>query len=219
MDQHSNAGATGAERDLGDLVVEAFGDEWSRFTNEVLTEDELRAMFEDYARIFPWDELPSAAVGFDAGCGSGRWARFVAPRVGVLHCVDASAAALDVARRNLASHDNVVFHHEPLEHLSLADESCDFGYSLGVLHHIPDPLAAARTCVRKLKPGAPFLVYLYYSLSEAGAVTGALFTAVSAGRRLISRLPPRARHAVTDVIAATVYYPPREDSASRGTNR
>ncbi len=35
------------------------------------------------------------------GCGSGRWARWVAPKVGRLHCIDPSIA-IDVARKNLA---------------------------------------------------------------------------------------------------------------------
>ena len=136
-------------------------------------------MFEQYVSIFPWDDLPPDAVGFDAGCGSGRWAKFFAERVGQLHCIDASGPAIEVARRTLAGRPNVRFYHEDLENISLADESCDFGYSLGVLHHIPDPLSAAQSCVNKLKPGAPFLVYLYYSLENAGVLRRALLQAVT----------------------------------------
>lgn len=29
-------------------------------------------------------------IGFDLGCGSGRWAFFVAPKVAKLHCIDRS---------------------------------------------------------------------------------------------------------------------------------
>ena len=42
----------------------------------------------------------------------------------------------------------------------------DFGYSLGVLHHLEDTQAGMAACVRKLKPGAPFLVYIYYALEN-----------------------------------------------------
>jgi hypothetical protein len=58
--------------------------------------------FAEYFEIFPWDSLPRDAVGFDAGCGSGRWAALVAPRVGWLHYIDASAEALAVAQKSLA---------------------------------------------------------------------------------------------------------------------
>ena len=46
--------------------------------------------------------------------------------------------------------------------MPIKDNSMDFGFSLGVLHHLPDPFEGIKSCVTKLKPGAPFLVYLYY---------------------------------------------------------
>ncbi|MDP6076934.1 MAG: class I SAM-dependent methyltransferase, partial [Acidimicrobiales bacterium] len=140
---------------LNRAVVEGFGVEWSRFDNEEVSETELRAMFDLYTSIFPWSDLPDGSEGFDAGCGSGRWARFFAPRVGLLHCVDASEVALDVARETLAGQTNVEFRREDLSSLGLADGTCDFGYCLGVLHHISDTEDALATCVAKLKPGAP----------------------------------------------------------------
>ena len=194
-------------RNVDDRVVEAFGDEWSRFGNESLDDEELREMFDAYASVFPWDDLPSDAVGFDAGCGSGRWARFFAPRVGRLICVDASAEALDVARRTLMGHDNVEFRHEDLSAMGIADGSCDFGYSLGVLHHIPDTEDATRACIRKLKPGAPFLVYVYYDLEGVGVVRRSLLTVATGLRMLISRLPRQIRHLVTDLLALVLYLP------------
>ena len=194
-------------RNVDDRVVAAFGDEWSRFGNESLDDEELREMFDAYASIFPWDDLPSDAVGFDAGCGSGRFARFFAPRVGRLICVDASAEALDVARRTLMGHDNVEFRHEDLSAMGLEDGSCDFGYSLGVLHHVPDTEDATRACVRKLKPGAPFLVYLYYDLEGVGVVRRSLLAMVTGLRVLIARLPRQMRHPVTDLLALVLYLP------------
>lgn len=188
-------------------VVESFGREWKRFSNESLSESELVAMFESYMAIFPWQSLPDDAVGFDAGCGSGRWAQFVAPRVGHLHCIDASEAALKVARRVLSDCDNVDFRQEDLRDFSVEDSSCDFGYSLGVLHHIPEVEAALATCVAKLKPGAPFLCYLYYDLEEAGYCRRFLLLMVSCGRWLVSRSPWLVRSLIADGLALTVYLP------------
>src|SRR5260221_12564063 len=111
-------------------VVAGFGDEWSRFDQSALTDAELRQMFDNYFNIFPWDGLPPDAIGFDLGCGSGRWAKLVAPRVGKLYLFDASTAALEVAKRNLQGSDNCEFHIASVDEIPLADESCDFGYSL-----------------------------------------------------------------------------------------
>jgi hypothetical protein len=63
-------------------TIAAFGDEWTRFDQSVLSEDELARAFSVYFKIFPWKALPESAEGFNMGCGSGRWARPVAPRVG-----------------------------------------------------------------------------------------------------------------------------------------
>ncbi len=88
-------------RNIDLKTVEGFGDEWRRFDQKPIGDEELNRLFQEYFRIFPWDELGTDAIGFDLGCGSGRWARLVAPRVGRLHCIDASEAALSVARSNL----------------------------------------------------------------------------------------------------------------------
>lgn len=187
--------------------MEGFGDEWSRFDQSRVPQAELRRRFEEYFRVFPWDRLPPGAVGFDLGCGSGRWAAFVAERVGALHCVDASAAALDVARRTLARFSNCIMHLASVDALPFPDGSMDFGYSLGVLHHVPDTAAGIRDCVAKLKPGAPFLVYLYYAFDNRPAWYRTLWRATDRARRVISRLPVRARAMAADLIAATVYWP------------
>src|SRR5260370_25865333 len=97
-------------------TVEGFGVEWTRFDQSALPEEELRRIFEGYFRIFPWNELPPEAVGFDLGCGSPPWAQGVASRVGLLHCIDASGAALGVARANLLEPTNCHFPHSPRDH-------------------------------------------------------------------------------------------------------
>jgi SAM-dependent methyltransferase len=188
-------------------VVRDFGDEWARFDQGPVSEAELRRAFDEYFRVFPWASLPSSAVGFDLGCGSGRWAKFVAPRVGRLHCIDASESALQVAQRTLATAGNCAFHLASVEAIPLADGSADFGYSLGVLHHVPDPAAGIRACARKLAPGAPLLVYLYYRFDNRPRWYRLLWQGSNVVRRGISRLPPRLRYAVTQMIAAGVYWP------------
>ena len=194
-------------RNVDDLVVADFGREWQAFDQSEVPPEELAGQFERYFAVFPWDRVAGDAVGFDAGCGSGRWARFVAPRVGRLHCVDASEAALEVARRALAGLPNVEFHAASVSELPFAEGSMDFGYSLGVLHHVPDTQGALTACVSRLRDGAPFLVYLYYALDGRPAWFRALFRAVDALRRRVSRLPHRRKLAVTNAVALLVYFP------------
>lgn len=187
-------------------TVDGFGDEWARFDQSGLSAHEHESLFDRYFQIFPWKVLPENAEGFDLGCGSGRWAKMVAPRVGRLHCIDPSNA-LDVARRNLVPFKNCEFHAASVDTITLEDESMDFGYSLGVLHHVPDTKAGIDACVRKLKLGAPFLLYLYYSFDNRPLWFRAVWRASDIFRSVISRMPHSLRYFFSQVLAALVYLP------------
>ena len=191
---------------LDKITVDSFSDEWKRFDQNVMSLEEAKRMFDNYFAIFPWNQLPSDAEGFDMGCGSGRWARFVAPRVKLLHCIDPSSA-IDVARQALISHENVEFHQNSVSFCGLPLNSQDFGYSLGVLHHVPDTFAAIRACTDLLKPGAPLLLYLYYSFDNRPRWFRWLWRLSNLLRLVICRLPASYKQIATDLIALTVYVP------------
>jgi ubiquinone/menaquinone biosynthesis C-methylase UbiE len=188
-------------------VVADFGSEWTRFNQNELMPEEHQVMFDNYFKIFPWDKLPNNSVGVDVGCGSGRWAALVLPKVGHLHCVDASKDALRVARSNLKDEKNVDFQLSSVDELQFTDNSMDFVYSLGVLHHVPDTAAAVKSIARILKPGAPMLLYLYYAFDNRPLWFRILWQISDFFRRIVSRLPVKLKHFVCDIIAISVYWP------------
>ena len=61
-------------RNVNPKVVESFGEEWRKFDHAHTAESEQAEIFESYFGDFLWSQLPLNAVGFDLGCGSGRWA-------------------------------------------------------------------------------------------------------------------------------------------------
>ena len=196
-------------RNADEQTVRGFGDEWERFDQASLTpreREEHNRVFDAYFAVFPWHTLSPDAEGFDLGCGSGRWAKICATRVGKLHCIDPSSA-IDVARRNLTDLPNLSFHKAGVDAIPLADGSMDFGYSLGVLHHIPDTGAALASCTAKLKPGAPFLVYLYYAMQNRPIWYRGIWKASEILRYIVSKLPHRLRFAASQVLALFVYLP------------
>jgi SAM-dependent methyltransferase len=193
-------------KNIDQQTVKSFGDEWSRFDQSDMVDEEAKKIFEEYFAVFPWADLSTAAEGFDMGCGSGRWARWVAPRVRLLNCIDPSDA-IHVAKRNLKEHGNLCFYQSSVDEKCLPPNSQDFGYSLGVLHHVPDTAAAIRSCVDLLKPGAPLLLYLYYSFENHPWWFRAIWRLSDLGRRLIYRFPPSLKRIVTDAIAFLVYLP------------
>ena len=187
-------------------TVEGFGDEWTRFDQAAMSAVDAARLFESYFSIFPWSALSKDAVGFDLGCGSGRWAKLVSLRVGGLHCVDPSAA-IEVARKNLCTQTNCEFHHAGVDNIPLPDQSMDFGYSLGVLHHIPDTRAALAACVTKLKPGAPFLLYLYYAFDNRPLWFRGIWRVSEGIRKVVSRMPKGLRYVASQLIAGVIYWP------------
>jgi ubiquinone/menaquinone biosynthesis C-methylase UbiE len=191
-------------------VARGFGHEWSNFRQDAdhLSHEQRQAIFDDYFRIFPWHRLPpGGGVGLDVGCGSGRWSMLIAPRVEHLHLLDPSPVALDVAKQNLRSAKNVSYHLRSVANIPLPSQSLDFAFSLGVLHHVPDTEAAIAAIADKLKPNAPFLIYLYYALDNRPIWYRLLWRIADLVRFVVSRLPHPLRLAISQTIAVLVYWP------------
>ena len=187
-------------------TVKSFGDEWTHFDQSGMNNKEAYKIFKSYFSIFPFDKLSKSAEGFDMGCGSGRWAKFVAPKVGLLHCVDPSIA-IKVAQKNLKKFKNINYHKKSLDKSGLKEKSQDFGYSLGVLHHVPNTKSAINSCVKLLKPGAPFLLYIYYSFDNRPTWFKFVWMISNLLRLAINRLPKFFNFLICDIIAIFIYYP------------
>jgi ubiquinone/menaquinone biosynthesis C-methylase UbiE len=199
-----------ADNNLDLQVTRGFGQEWSTFRQDEdhLSREQRQTIFDDYFRIFPWHLLPAGGgVGLDVGCGTGRWSVLVAPRVEHLHLLDPSAEALSVAKKNLHGMNNVSFHLHSVAAIPLPPKSLDFAFSLGVLHHVPDTEAAIAAIADKLKPNAPFLVYLYYALDNRPVWYRLLWRVTDLARSVVSRLPHPLRLAISQGVAALIYWP------------
>mgnify|MGYP000344930837 CR=1 FL=1 len=194
-------------RNIDDKTVQGFGEEWDTFNHHDVSTDTFNTIFSEYFSVMPSEIFNGKSVGFDFGCGSGRWARIIAPKVGKLHCIDASEKALLVAKEGLSEHKNCEFHYSSSNELPLADNSCDFGFSLGVLHHIPSTKDAMAECVKKLKPGAPFLVYLYYAFDNKPWWFKLIWKTSEIVRTVLSKMPFKLRLLFSQIIAALIYFP------------
>ncbi len=201
---------TGTDNNLDLQVTRGFGREWSTFRQDSdhLSQQQRQAIFDDYFCIFPWHLLPAGGgVGLDVGCGTGRWSVLVAPRVQHLHLLDPSVEAMSVARENLRGMNNVSYHLASVAAIPLPPKSLDFAFSLGVLHHVPNTEAAIAAIADKLKPNAPFLLYLYYALDNRPIWYRLLWRITNAARFIVSRLPHLLRLAFSQIVAALIYWP------------
>ena len=194
------------KKNIDKETVQSFSNEWNYFDQSKLGSVEAEKIFNEYFSIFPWSSLPKNATGFDMGCGSGRWAKLISPLVGHLHCIDPSDS-INVAKENLSSFNNITYHQASVDDWVLPPNTQDFGYSLGVLHHLPNTASAINSCVSMLKPGSPFLLYLYYALETRSLSYKLLWISSDLARQVISKLPEILKVIVTDIFAVLIYYP------------
>src|ERR1700682_3682351 len=94
----------------------------------------------------------------DLGCGSGQMSAALAPFVGRVIAVDASAAMLQAAKRRLSAFDNVDLRRGELEALPIDDRALDVATLMLVLHHVPEPERALAEVARVLKPGGRLIL-------------------------------------------------------------
>ena len=188
-------------------TVDDFGEEWNKYNQSSIPSSELKKAWDQYFDIFSFEELDDKSEGFDMGCGSGRWAKFVANKVHILNCIDPSEKALNVAKKNLSNFSNVRFFNGSVNDNNLEKNSQDFGYCLGVLHHIPNTLDGIKACANILKKDAPFLLYLYYNFENRTFFFKSIWKVSDIIRKITSLFSPKTKIFITSLLAYSIYYP------------
>jgi SAM-dependent methyltransferase len=178
----------------------SFGFEWNNF-DEVRDEDERFA--EVYFRDLDLTSL-DGKIGLDAGCGKGRYTRFLAEHLAATAALDGSSA-VEAAARNLAGRPSVVVVKSDLRTAPFAPGSFDFISSLGVLHHLDDPREGFDRLLAHLAPGGRILLYLYSRPPRFGLRAVALSLA-AALRTATVRLPHRLLKVLSAPVAAGLYW-------------
>lgn len=146
----------GVPRLAGDRYVASFGRQWNRY--DVMRPDEDEAVFRVKTGMAPQDLIGQTVL--DAGCGGGRYAALLGRQGARVIGVDLSDA---VTKASQLCRDcpNVAIVQADLLDLPIADGSVDAAFSIGVLHHSPDPRRAFREVARCVRPGGRLAVWLY----------------------------------------------------------
>ena len=173
---------------------ESFGYQWTVFSEMVV---DFRQNFLQY--IAPLDEgfFPGKR-GLDLGCGFGRHiynaAKFGADMVGV----DISEA-IDSTRVNTEGMPNVHLVQADVYNLPFRPGVFDFAYSIGVLHHLPEPEKAFQCLVRLVKPGGSVFVWVY---SNSRRFVNFLLESV----RAVTTRSPKPVQQVLSFVGASIDY-------------
>ncbi len=185
-------------------TVDSFGQEWKAF-HEFGNKD-LQRLGDSYFDIVSNGMINENTIAADFGCGSGRWTKYIAPRVKQIAAIDPSDAIF-AADELLVDTPNAELFKGSISNLPFNDNYFDFGFSLGVLHHIPDTKQALKDCVKKIKPGGYFLVYLYYNFEDRGFLFKALYKLSDMVRWVVSNFPSGIKKFVCDILAIFFYMP------------
>lgn len=185
-------------------VVKSFGDEWSKFA--VHSFDSVKELRKEYFDIVDETMVNKDTYMIDIGCGSGRWTDYFVDKAGFIEAVDPSDAVY-IADKMLGNKDNIRISQASVDTIPWPDETFDFGMSIGVLHHIPDTKKALIDCVKKIKKGGYFYVYLYYRFDNRGFLFKTVFYLSNIFRIIISRLPQGLKRFACEVMAIFVYWP------------
>jgi SAM-dependent methyltransferase len=139
-----------------DSYAASFGRQWNRY--DVVRPEEDEPTFQVKTGVSPAD-LAGRLV-LDAGCGGGRYGQVAGSAGAHVIGIDLSAAVVKAAKV-CARLRHVLILQADLLDLPLAEGAFDLVYSIGVLHHTPNPRRAFAEIARRVKPGGRLAVWLY----------------------------------------------------------
>jgi ubiquinone/menaquinone biosynthesis C-methylase UbiE/DNA-binding transcriptional ArsR family regulator len=149
-DQHRLQSVLADRRTKSQEFFSSSAGQWDRLRDDLFGERFHLAALAAFAD-------PEWTVG-DLGCGTGQVTSALAPFVGHVVAVDASAAMLQAAKRRLHGFDNVDLRRGELEQLPIDDGRLDAATLMLVLHHVPEPERALAEVARVLKPGGRLMI-------------------------------------------------------------
>ncbi len=146
----------GVPRFASEAYLASFGRQWNRY--EVVRKEEDVSVFQ-VKTGFRLEELSGRFV-LDAGCGGGRYSLLASEAGAKVLGVDLSAA-VEKAMEVCSAYPETQIIQADLLKLPIAFESFDYAFSIGVLHHCPDPRGAFSEIAKRVKPGGKLAVWLY----------------------------------------------------------
>ncbi len=177
-------------------TVDRFGAQWNRF-------DFLGPHYEAQFRGWVRPNGPEAfadRIVLEGGCGKGRHSAIVAGWGAKDVLAVDLGAAVEAAYRNTRDLPNVHVVQADLFHLPVSPGSVDVGFSVGVLHHTPEPERCFGCLASAVRPGGKVIAWVYGRENNGWLVHG-----VNPVReRVTSKLPSRVVEQLAKVPAAVL---------------
>jgi SAM-dependent methyltransferase/uncharacterized protein YbaR (Trm112 family) len=134
-------------------TMDRFGYEWLHFSDYNCDN------FKPFVAPLPVDFF-KGKIGLDIGCGAGRHSFQASQRGAEILAIDISQA-VDAAQQNNIANKRVHIIQADVYNLPVKSGIFDFIYSLGVLHHLPEPENGYQALVPFLRKGGAIFIWLY----------------------------------------------------------
>ena len=182
-----------------DAYAQSFGCQWNWFRTVQL--DSINQTSESEQALVGatgWtDQEFDGRRLLDAGVGAGRFADRASAKGAEVFGVDLTTA-IDAAYRNIGKRPNVHLFQADIFALPFRNGTFDLAYSIGVLHHTPDPRDAFARVAATVKPCGRFAVYMYARYGPSHKASDAI-------RTITTRLPLKLMWALS-AAAIPLYY-------------
>ncbi|MCK4589179.1 MAG: methyltransferase domain-containing protein [Nanoarchaeota archaeon] len=138
------------------VTVDRFSYEWKKFSS---LHNEYEKQFLDWVKV--GKDFFKNKVILDGGCGTGRHC-YYASRYGAKMLVGIDLGeSIEVAYRNNQENQNAHFVQADIYHLPFKERTFDYIYSIGVLHHLPNPEAGFRKILALVKKKGFISIWVY----------------------------------------------------------
>jgi ubiquinone/menaquinone biosynthesis C-methylase UbiE/uncharacterized protein YbaR (Trm112 family) len=142
--------------------ADSFGSQWNAFAKVQLDDEDTSESALRFDSEMGWGESDlSGKSVIEIGSGAGRFVDVVSRRAAKLVVGIDVTTAVDAAQNNLSERDNVFFIQADAFKLPIKSSYFDFAYSIGVLHHTPDPQLAFESMVDTVSDKGNVGVSLY----------------------------------------------------------
>ena len=141
-------------------TITDFGDQWDihgKIEDEWTSEEKFR---DHFGNIFDPNEINSKIV-CDVGSGCGRIVKFISrhnPKT--IYAVEPSSEGVNAIKKNLSALTNLKILNTSGE-LFKTDELCDYIISIGVIHHIKNPIDVLKNIRNNLKENGKLIIWVY----------------------------------------------------------
>lgn len=196
-------------------TVDRFGEQWDEF-------DFIGPHYEE--QFLGWiapnrPETFEGKVVLEGGCGKGRHSTLISKWGAKDVLAFDLGSAVDTAYRNCRHLENVHVVQADMFHLPVRPAAVDVAFSVGVLHHTPNPSHCFRELVKSVKPGGRVIAWVYGRENNGWIIYGVNPVRTA----LTSKLPHRVVYQLAKLPAAMILaagrgvYQPLSKSPFKGT--